>query len=270
MIRNAAVAGQFYSGSKETLLKEVRDLIGRPTQKKEDAVGVVSPHAGYVYSGAVAGATLASINPKSNYIIMGPNHTALGSPFSISTSDLWKTPLGEVAINKDLSEKILKNCSLIKKDELAHIHEHSIEVQLPFLQTLQKNFSFVPIVIALADINIYKKIGEALAKTIKELKIEKETAIIASSDMTHYESGESAKAKDSKAIDAILSLDEDALVERIEKLDISMCGFAPTAIMIVAAKLLGAKRAQLIKYQTSGDVSGDYSSVVGYAGIIIV
>ncbi|OGW76929.1 MAG: AmmeMemoRadiSam system protein B [Omnitrophica bacterium RIFCSPLOWO2_02_FULL_45_16] len=268
MVRNPAVAGQFYSGSKESLAKEVRGLIDE-TAGREDAIGVVSPHAGYVYSGLVAGSTLSSIKSKSTYIILGPNHTGLGSPFSISVSDSWKTPLGEVSVSKALSDKILKNCPDIKEDELAHIHEHSIEVQLPFLQALQKDLTFVPIVISLGSLETYRNIGEGLAKSVKELKIEKDITIIASSDMTHYESRETAKAKDSKAIDAILKLDEKSLVERIEKFDISMCGFAPAAIMIVAAKKLGAASAHLIKYQTSGEVSGDYSSVVGYAGIII-
>lgn len=268
MVRNPAAAGQFYSGSKESLAKEVRGLIDE-SARREDAIGVISPHAGYVYSGLVAGSTLSSIKSKPTYIILGPNHTGLGSQFSISVSDSWKTPLGEVSINKALSGKILKNCPDIKEDELAHIHEHSIEVQLPFLQILQKELTFVPIVISLGSLETYSNIGEGLAKSVKELKIEKDITIIASSDMTHYEPHETAKVKDSKAIDAILKLDEKSLVERVEKFDISMCGFAPCAIMIVAAKRLGAASAHLIKYQTSGEISGDYSSVVGYAGIVI-
>lgn len=268
MIRNPVVAGQFYSGSKESLAKEAKELVNE-TAQKQDAIGVVSPHAGYMYSGPVAGCTLSSINPKSKYIIMGPNHTGLGSPFSMSASDIWKTPLGEVAVDKDLAGKILENCPEIKKDELSHIHEHSIEVQLPFLQVLQKEFTFVPIVVAGSSPENYTKIGEGIAKSIKALKIEKDTVIIASSDMTHYESQDTAKDKDSHAIDAILKLDEKALMESIAKFDITMCGYAPVAIMLAAAKKLGAKRGHLIKYQTSGDASGDYSSVVGYAGIII-
>jgi len=269
MLRNPVVAGQFYPGSKESLAKEVKKLIPTSTQKKEDAIGVISPHAGYVYSGQVAGATLSSIKSRPIYIIMGPNHTGLGSPFSLSTSDSWATPLGIVKINKTLADKILKNCPEVAEDEFAHTQEHSIEVQLPILQALQDEFTIVPIVISSGTVEQYRKIGQAIAKSIRELKLEKDVAIIASSDMTHYESQDSAKEKDFKAIDAILKLDEDALLERIAKFDISMCGYAPGAIMIVAAKALGAKKAKLIKYQTSGDASGDYSSVVGYAGIIV-
>ena len=268
MIRNPAVAGQFYADSKEPLAKEVQGLIDE-TAVKEEAIGVVSPHAGYIYSGPVAGFTLSSIKPKSKYIIMGPNHTGLGSPFSMTASDFWRTPLGEVAVDKTLADKILKNCPDIKKDELAHINEHSIEVQLPFLQTLQKEFTFVPIVVSMGDLETYRNIGEGIAKSIKELGCEKDVTIIASSDMTHYESQETAKDKDSKAIDAILNLDEKSLLETVEKFDISMCGVVPAAIMISAAKKLGAKSAHLVKYQTSGEASGDYSSVVGYAGIIV-
>ncbi|MDP3730794.1 MAG: AmmeMemoRadiSam system protein B [Candidatus Omnitrophota bacterium] len=269
VIRNPAAAGQFYAGSRESLIKETVKLTQPSPEKKEDAIGVISPHAGYVYSGSVAGLTLGSIIPKPVYVIMGPNHTGLGSPFSLSTSDSWATPLGSVTINKTLAEKIIKNCPQISKDEFAHTQEHSIEVQLPILQTLQENFTIVPIVISQGGIELYRKIGQGIAKSIKELKLEKDVVIIASSDMTHYESQKSAEKKDSRAIDAILKLDEEALVECIEKFDISMCGSAPAAIMIVAAKSLGARRALLIKYQTSGDISGDYSSVVGYAGIVI-
>ncbi len=269
MMRNPAVAGQFYSGSRESLAKEAAGLTKSSPKMKEDAIGVISPHAGYVYSGPVAGLTLGSIKPKPIYVIMGPNHTGLGSPFSLSTSDSWSTPLGNVTINKRLSEKILENCPQISKDEFAHIQEHSIEVQLPILQTLQENFSIVPIVISTGTIEQYREIGQAIAKSIKELKLEKDVVIIASSDMTHYESQESAQEKDSKAIDAVLKLDEEALLDRVLRFDISMCGSAPAAIMITATKALGATKAKLIKYQTSADASGDYSSVVGYAGIVI-
>lgn len=269
MIRNPAVAGQFYPGESDVLSQELEGLLVQQGKKKEDAIGMILPHAGYIYSGAVAGSVLASVNPKKVYIILGPNHTGLGSQFSVSASDYWRTPLGDARINTELTEKILKDCRFIRKDELSHIHEHSIEVQLPFLQKLGINFSFVPIAVNPADIETYRHIGECLAKSLKELKLEKEAAIIASSDMTHYEPQESAREKDSKAIDAVLKLDEQALVDRVEQLGITMCGFAPAAIMISAAKKLGAEKARLVMYRTSGDVTGDDSSVVGYAGIIL-
>lgn len=268
MVRKPTVAGQFYSGSEKSLAREVESLIDK-NAKKEDAIGIVSPHAGYIYSGPVAGSVLSRIKPKSTYIIMGPNHTGMGEQFSLSADESWKTPLGEVKIDKTLANQIMKSSKYIKEDDLAHVHEHSIEVQIPFLQVLQKDFKIVPIVISYADLGVYREIGKELARSVKEVKSEKDVTIIASSDMTHYEPQGTAKKKDSKAIEAILELDEAKLVDCIDRFDISMCGFAPVAIMLVAAKELGAKKAELVKYQTSGDTSGDYSSVVGYAGVLI-
>lgn len=268
MIRNPAVAGQFYPGPKDVLLKELKTLIGNAAAKV-DAIGVVSPHAGYMYSGVVAGSVFSSIKPRSTYIILGPNHTGLGEKFGLSNSQSWKTPLGEVKVNKALADAIKKHSSHIEYDDLSHAHEHSIEVQLPFLQFIKKDFDFVPIAISYADPDVYMNIGKAIADSIIGLKLKHDVMIIASSDMTHYESQASAKKKDGVAIEAILKLDDAGLVDSVSRLDISMCGYAPVAIMIAAAKLLGAKDAKLIKYQTSGDVSGDYSSVVGYAGIVI-
>ena len=268
MIREPVVAGQFYPGTSATLSKALETLVDKK-QAKEDAIGVVSPHAGYVYSGRVAGSVFSSINAKDTYIIMGPNHTGMGESFGLSASLAWKTPLGEVKINKKLAGAILKNSRYIKEDEASNLHEHSIEVQLPFLQFLQKDFKFVPIVISYAALDIYTQIGRSIAAAVKELELQNSVTIVASSDMTHHESQEEAKRKDSIAIDAILKLDEVRLVESVTDLGISMCGYGPTAVMIAAAKDLGAKRARLIDYRTSGDASGDYSSVVGYAGIII-
>ena len=269
MIRNPAAAGQFYSAQKSQLLEEVKSLIGVEPKQKIDSLGVLSPHAGFIYSGPVAALTLASIKPKPTYIIIGPNHTGLGAEFGISTSTAWRTPLGDVKINSELAERIKANSSNVRRDEMSCFSEHSIEVQLPFLQALQKEFTFVPMVASYANIGVYKEIGKSVAKAVKEMKLEKDVTIIASSDMTHYESRESASKKDSAAIEAILELDEDKLAERIAKMDITMCGYAPAVIMLVAAKELGAKSSKLIKYQTSGDTSGDYSSVVGYAGVVI-
>lgn len=266
MIRKPVVAGQFYTGNETALRKEVAGLA---PQKKEKfrALGVVCPHAGYVYSGSVAGEVLSSIEPKPTYIILGPNHTGLGKPFGVDAEGSWKTPLGKVEIDEKLAGAILEHCPDVQKDSLCHSREHSIEVQLPFLQYLNKDFTFVPVVISYGDRKAHKSIGKGLAAAAKRLK--KNLTIIASSDMTHYEPQESAKKKDTLAIEKILALDIDGFLDTVEKYDISMCGFAPTAIMMQAALEHGAKQAKLIKYQTSGDASGDYSAVVGYAGIVI-
>jgi AmmeMemoRadiSam system protein B len=228
------------------------------------------PHAGYIYSGFVAAATISKINAKKTYIILGPNHTGMGTAFSLMSKDDWQTPLGLAAVDKKLCGEILASTKFIKEDSLAHAYEHSIEVQLPLLQYLYKNdFKIVPMIIASVDPVALKAVGMELAMAIKKEKMENEILIIASSDMTHYESQQEVEAKDKMAIDAILKLDEDLLLKRIKEDNITMCGFAPAMVMLSAVKFLGAKESQLVKYQTSGQVSGDYSAVVGYAGIII-
>jgi AmmeMemoRadiSam system protein B len=264
--RNPVVAGQFYPASASELKRMLKGLVAEKA-KRQEAIGLISPHAGYVYSGPVAGATISRIKFKDTFIIMGPNHTGSGRPFSIMTEGIWKTPLGEVEIDSGLGKQILASSKYLEEDSLAHLGEHSIEVQLPFLQYFNADFKLVPIVLAHAGGAIYKEIGRALAKGIKESG--GKAVIIASSDMTHYESQASAQRKDTQAIEAILKLDADELLKRVEELNISMCGYGPAVSLIVAARELGAKSAELVKYQTSGDTTGDYSSVVGYAGIII-
>ena len=266
MIRKPAVSGQFYPGTASALEKQISLYVDQKAEKK-NAIGAVCPHAGYIYSGPVAGATISKIAPADSFVILGPNHTGIGPEFSIMTGGTWKTPLGDAEIDSELASQLLTNSSLLKDDASAHAFEHSIEVQIPFLQYLFKTFVFVPIVVSHAGASTYKNIGSAIAKAIKSSK--KKIVIIASSDMTHYETHESAKQKDAKAIDAILALDVDKLLQTVEKSNISMCGYGPVAIMLAAAKELGAKGAELVKYQTSGDASGDYSAVVGYAGIIV-
>ena len=266
MIRNPVVAGQFYPGTSSQLRAMIEALVDEKSVK-EEIIGLVSPHAGYIYSGSVAGATISRIEFKDTFIIMGPNHTGMGKPFSIMTEGTWATPLGEVEIDSELGKKILTISSHLEEDQVAHLREHSIEVQLPFLQYFKKDIKIVPIIFAYSAGSVYKEIGQEIAQAVKELN--KEVIIIASSDMTHYESQEAAQRKDNQAIEAILALDEDELLRRVEELNISMCGYAPVISLIAAAKELGAAGAELVRYQTSGDTSGDYSSVVGYAGILI-
>jgi len=266
MIRNPAVAGQFYPASPSRLKEMIQSMVDEKAEKVE-AIGLVSPHAGYPYSGPVAGATVSRIKFKNTFIIMGPNHTGIGKPLSIMTEGTWKTPLGKVEIDSALSKQILATSSFLEEDNEAHQYEHSIEVQVPFLQYFRRDIKLVPIIFSHASNATYREIGIELARAIKALN--REVVIIASSDMTHYEPQEQAKEKDTQAIEAILNLDEDELLRRINKLNISMCGYAPTVALIAAAKELEATSAELVKYQTSGDITGDYSSVVGYAGIII-
>ena len=266
MMRKPVVAGQFYPASASQLRKMISTFIDERAEK-EEVIGLVSPHAGYIYSGPVAGAVISRIKFKDTFIILGPNHSGMGKPLSIMTEGSWKTPLGEVEIDSELGKQILATSSHLQEDAIAHQYEHSIEVQIPFLQYFKPDIRIVPITLAYASAGAFKEIGMEIAQAVKALK--REVVIIASSDMTHYEPQELAKEKDSRAIDAILNLNEDELLRRVAELDISMCGYAPTVSLITVAKELGARTAELVKYQTSGDTTGDYSSVVGYAGIII-
>jgi len=234
---------------------------------KEEVIGLVAPHAGYIYSGPVVGATISRIKFKDTFIIMGPNHTGSGNPLSIMTEGVWKTPLGEVEIDSELAKKILAASGSLQEDHVAHQYEHSLEVQLPFLQYFKPDIKLVPIILAPASGAIYKEIGQEIARAIKELN--REVVIIASSDMNHYEPQESTQRKDDQALEAILDLNEDELLKRVQEFNISMCGYAPAVSLISAAKELGATGAELVRYQTSGDTTGDYTTVVGYAGIIV-
>ncbi|HEX75616.1 MAG TPA: AmmeMemoRadiSam system protein B [Dehalococcoidia bacterium] len=266
MIRNPVVAGQFYPGLPDQLRAQIRELVDEKAEKVE-VVGLVSPHAGYIYSGPVAGAVISRIKFRDTFVILGPNHTGRGKPFSIMTKGRWKTPLGEVEIDSELGKQILAISSYLEEDYMAHQYEHSIEVQVPFLQYFKPDIEIVPIVLSHSAGAAYKEIGKGIARAIKGLG--RGTVIIASSDMTHYEPQETAQRKDAQAIEAILDLNEDELLKRVEELDISMCGYAPAVSLISASKELGGREAELVRYQTSGDTSGDYTSVVGYAGIII-
>jgi AmmeMemoRadiSam system protein B len=266
MIRRPVVAGQFYPASASELKTMIAGMV-KEKAVKEEVIGLLSPHAGYIYSGPVAGAVISRIKFKDTFIIMGPNHTGAGKPLSIMTEGKWQTPLGEVEIDSELGKKILAVSKHLEEDDKAHIYEHSIEVQLPFLQYFKPDFKLVPIVFGYPGGAIYKEVGQEIAKAVKALG--REVVIIASSDMSHYEPQASAQNKDKKAIEAILNLDEDELLKRVAEFNITMCGYAPAVSLIVAAKELGATGAELVKYQTSGDVTGDYSAVVGYAGIII-
>ncbi|MBN1406125.1 MAG: AmmeMemoRadiSam system protein B [Candidatus Omnitrophica bacterium] len=268
MKRSPYVAGQFYSASENSLKQEIGHLFANAAKvKKQEVKAVVSPHAGYMYSGQVAADVFSLINVPDTIIIIGPNHTGLGPAFSVFKQGLWHTPLGDVEIDEELAALIMKKCPLLQEDIKAHAYEHSVEVQIPFMQYLRQDFKIVPMVLSRYNLPAYRELGKAIASAIKELK--RNALIVASSDMTHHEERIHAEKKDKIAIEEILKLNEEMLVEKVENLDISMCGYIPTAVTIVAAKELGAKQAVLAKYLTSGDVTGDYDSVVGYAGLII-
>lgn len=232
-------------------------------------MGLVSPHAGYVYSGPVAAhgfAQMARDGRPSSIVIIGPNHQGAGSGVSIITSGKWSTPLGEVQIDEALSEAIKQASDIIDVDMVAHTYEHSLEVQLPFLQHFFGNkFKIAPICMMLQDTKTSKEVGDAIAKA----SAGKDVVIIASTDFTHYESQRSATTKDHRAIDKILALDAEGLIHTVEEEAITMCGYGPVSAMLQAAKKLGAKKAELLKYATSGETAGPMAQVVGYGSIAV-
>ena len=264
-IREPAVAGKFYSGRRDELERTVKDLIGPgPAQK---ALGVMVPHAGYVYSGRVAGAVFGAVDLPQAFIIIGPNHTGLGPAAAIMTSGIWRMPGGDVAIDGELARDVLDSSRLLEVDSSAHLYEHSIEVQLPFLQFMVGQLLMVPVSLMVTGIEQCIDIGEAIAAAVREFPAP--VLIIASSDMSHYESQTTAQEKDRLALERVLALDPEGLLETVRKNNISMCGAAPAAVMLHACRELGAAGARLVKYETSGDVTGDFSQVVGYAGVMV-
>jgi MEMO1 family protein len=265
-VRHAAVAGRFYPGDRAALLAEVQTYEA-PVEQPIQALGCVAPHAGYMYSGHVAGAVYARLQIPRRCILMCPNHTGMGMPLSIMSAGEWETPLGDVPIDTELASTLKERLPLLSEDLEAHRSEHGAEVQLPFLQARRSHFTFVPIALGTSHFDVLDKLGKALAEVIAAQK--EPVLIIASSDMNHYESDEITRVKDHKAIKRVLAMDARGLWEVVMNEDISMCGFGPTIVMLTAAKILGATSATLVKYATSGDVSGDYESVVGYAGIIV-
>lgn len=269
-LRSPAVAGRFYPHKREALAREVDQYLRleSPVEEKSSAaIGCVVPHAGYIYSGHVAGAVYRLLPPCSHYVILGPNHWGRGAPLAIMSSGHWLTPLGQVPLDTELARGMRQACHLLTEDPEAHSGEHSLEVQLPFLQRHSGNFSFVPVVIGIADYPSLELLGRAVAEAIR--RSTEPVLIIASSDMNHYEPDAITRVKDGKAIDKMLKLDPAELLEIIRDENISMCGYAPTITMLIAAKELGAHEAKLIKHATSADTGGDRDSVVGYAGIIV-
>jgi len=266
IIRHPAVAGRFYPRDRDALQKDLASYF--PTQATSTpALGCVAPHAGYIYSGAVAGAVFASLDIPRRVIMLCPNHTGKGHPLAIMSTGAWETPLGPVPIDSAMAEALKKGFPLLTEDADAHRSEHAIEVELPFLQSIRPNFTFVPIALGTGQFNTLEKLGEAVADTVQAQ--DERILIVASSDMNHYENDTVTRIKDHKAIERMLALDARGLFDVVMKEEISMCGFAPTVVMLTATKRLGATKAELIKYATSGDVSGNREMVVGYAGIIV-
>jgi MEMO1 family protein len=266
MIRRAVVAGLFYQGSPERLRAQAADLTTGDLPKMR-AIGAVVPHAGYIYSGRVAGAVYARLAFSDVCVILGPNHTGVGAGAAIMTYGKWETPLGRVPIDRELAQAILRISQTIEEDDLGHRREHSIEVQLPLLQALDLAVSFVPICLFSSEYAVCHDVGLAVAQAISGS--DRSVLMVASTDMSHYVSREQARAKDYLAIEAIMACDPRRLHRVVRREGITMCGFHATTAMLIAARELGATSAELINYTTSADVTMDDSSVVGYAGLIV-
>jgi len=277
-VRPPAQAGLFYPDTEGALRTQIQQCFLHPLGPKsiptipgtrnEGLIGLIVPHAGYSYSGPIAAHgyyRLASHGLSESIIILGPNHTGRGSGVSTMTEGEWSTPLGDVAIDTPLAKEIVESSDLIDVEEEAHKVEHSIEVQLPFLQFIYpRRFRFVPICMMLQDLQTSIEVGEATAKAA----IKHGAIVIASSDWTHYELQENAMMKDKQAIQAALEMDEKKFQQTIEERMVSACGYGPVTALIHAARILGATNTKLLSYQTSGDVTGDKRSVVGYAAAV--
>ena len=270
-LRHPAVAGRFYPRDPQDLRAEARSYLSPAKSQHQapvKAIGCIAPHAGYMYSGHVAGAVFARIEVPPRCIVMCPNHTGMGHALAMMAEGTWETPLGEVPIDTELAAALLGQLPSLHDDPAAHRGEHAAEVELPFLQLRQPELRFLPIALGTARFEPLEQLGHALADVIAAQK--EPVLIVASSDMNHYESDAVTRVKDHRAIERILTLDPRGLYDVVTQQDISMCGFGPAVAMLTAARQLGAKSAELVKYATSGDVSGDREMVVGYAGVVVV
>jgi AmmeMemoRadiSam system protein B len=267
MLRLPAVAGQFYPDNP----KELAALVERFTrqekpQKKESVRACLVPHAGYIYSGSVAGAVFGRIALPKKILLLGVRHYPRGEALAILSEGAWRTPLGDVEIDGELAAKLRTACPGLREDSVAHSREHSLEVELPFLQVLNPEITFVPLALGTLVFEELLETGEGIARVLEGTQ--EEVLMVTSSDMNHYEDDDTTRQKDRKAIERLLNLDGRGLYDLCRAEKISMCGLGPAITMLTALKLLGVDRAELVRYATSGDVSGDRATVVGYAGMV--
>ncbi len=276
-VRRPVVAGAFYPAQPDRLRQQIEQCFknrlgpGRlpgETQAEREIYSVVCPHAGYMYSGAAASHSylaLAEQEKPETVIVIGPNHTGWGTPVSVMGDGSWETPLGRVPLDKALAKEIFERSEIIDYDNAAFLREHSVEVQVPFLQYIYGDFKLVPICMGYQDLETSREVGEAIHGAAED----KNVVVVASTDLTHQEPQESANRKDRLVIDAILEMDEEKLQRTVREHRITTCGYGPVSASLVASKLAGAGGAELLSYYTSGDIIGDYSAVVGYAALKI-
>jgi AmmeMemoRadiSam system protein B len=268
VVRQPAVAGRFYPRDPGELARQVVSLLSQGNGKEKiQAQACVVPHAGYIYSGRVAGAVYSRIALPKRFLLIGPRHYPYGESLAINTEGAWQTPLGQAPLDADLAAELKREFPALREDTVAHRDEHCLEVQLPFLQYLAGDFRFTPIVIGTVHFPTLVELGRAIARVLQRQS--EPVLIVTSTDMNHYEPDDVTRAKDSRAIEQMLQLDPAGLYDTVRREDISMCGFAAAVVMLTAVRELGARQAELVRYATSGDVSGDRDAVVGYAGLTI-
>jgi MEMO1 family protein len=270
ILRHPAVAGRFYPDDPDDLRAEAIGYLTQASSVDQTplrAFGCIAPHAGYMYSGHVAGAVFARVEVPKRCIVLCPNHTGMGRALAIMSEGAWETPLGAVPIDAELAAALKERFPALNEDSAAHRAEHAAEVELPFLLLRQPGLTFVPIALGTRQFEVLEQLGKALADVIAAQG--DPVLIVASSDMNHYESDALTRVKDHRAIERILTIDPRGLFDVVTQQDISMCGFGPAVAMLTAARQLGATSAELVKYATSGDISGDRDRVVGYAGVVV-
>ena len=267
MLRLPAVAGRFYPDDPEELTRQIAAFAPSSHEEARPAIACVVPHAGYRYSGHVAGAVYARLKLPRRFILLGPRHFPRGEAQAIISEGAWLTPLGRAQIDAELALELKRAFPSLCEDSVAHQTEHALEVQLPFLQHLAGDFSFVPIVLGPADYTQLESLGHAIAEVLGRQT--DSVLMIASSDMNHYESDEITRRKDHMALGCVRGLDARGLFDTVRREGITMCGFGPVVSVLTAARQLGAQRATVVRYATSGDITGDLHEVVGYAGVIV-
>ncbi len=265
-VRSTAVAGAFYPATRRELESQLYSLVPEEAAHHE-LLACIAPHAGYVYSGGVAGRLYAHLTVPRRVIILGPNHTGTGAKVAVAPHEAWSTPLGEQSVDSELARRLVDAVPTAEFDPRAHGREHSIEVQLPFLMRRRSDLMILPVVVKHLSLEECVDLGRVIAEVIGEL--DEPVGIVASSDMSHYQPDDVARTQDHLAIDAVVERDPGALYETVHREGITMCGVVPATVALTAANLLGAVDAHLVAYATSGDASGDYSAVVGYAGVCV-
>jgi AmmeMemoRadiSam system protein B len=267
MLRLPAVAGQFYPADPRELTHLIRKFSAeQPGIKKSRVRACLVPHAGYIYSGGVVGAVFARMILPKQILVLGVRHSPMGEDLAILSEGAWRTPLGDAPVDAGLAQEVKRACPGLREDGVAHSREHSLEVEIPFLQILDPGFSFVPVAVGTLRFEELQELGMGLARVLKESQ--EEILFVTSSDMNHYEPDVTTRIKDAKAIDRMKAVDARGLFEVCRKEKISMCGLGPAVVMLTAMKELGVPSGEVVRYATSGDVNGDRDAVVGYAGMI--